>query len=128
MSLFFRRTEKATPDFGFRPVGADRHAVNAIGSDPHHLARIGWRQSRLACQRVRIVTGKNCNRAGFDDPWRQAADFDNHLPRTHVVIGDQRFRLRKERGEMLGSEVREDTELAPELSIDDHPAGQAERT
>lgn len=44
------------------------------------------------------------------------------------MIADQLFRYREERLEMAGRELRADAEVAAELAVDHHAAGQAQRT
>src|SRR5205085_2130419 len=82
---------------------------------------------RSTGERMRIVAWQDRDRAGLERCRRHAFDFDDQPARANVMIADQRLRDGEERREMVRRELRQDAEVAAELAVDHHSAGQAQR-
>ena len=81
-----------------------------------------------ALQNVTLVHVREGEVHSFEADRRLALNLDDRPARADVVIADQLVGIGEERRAMVGCELRKHAEVAGELAVDNHPAGQAERT
>jgi hypothetical protein len=76
---------------------------------------------------MRVVPRQDRDPARAEGHRRLALDLDQRVAGADKMIADQRLGLWEERREMVGRELCQQAEIAGQLRIDHHAAGQAQR-